>query len=231
MRLSSGDRLFIGSIYVFLVLLAFVAFYPFWNAAVISFNSGTDTMQGGVTFWPREFTLENYKVVFKDERLIDGFIISIFRTIVGTLLSVMATAILAYGISKPQLSGRNVYMVLCIITMYFSGGLIPSYLLIRELGLMNTFWVMVVPGIINVWNMIIFRTFFEEYRQGWRNRPESTDLPTGAYCFESYCRSPVRSLPPYRCLRPCTTGMTGLHRAFTFPIQICSRFRRSFSRS
>lgn len=160
MRLSSGDRLFIGSIYVFLVLLAFVAFYPFWNAAVISFNSGTDTMQGGVTFWPREFTLENYKVVFKDERLIDGFIISIFRTIVGTLLSVMATAILAYGISKPQLSGRNVYMVLCIITMYFSGGLIPSYLLIRELGLMNTFWVMVVPGIINVWNMIIFRTFF-----------------------------------------------------------------------
>lgn len=160
MKQSSGDRLFVGSIYVFLVLLAFLAFYPFWNAAVISFNSGTDTMQGGITFWPRAFTLENYKVVFKDDRLIDGFIISILRTTIGTLLSVMATAILAYGISKPQLSGRNVYMVLCIVTMYFSGGLIPNYLLIRELGLMNTFWVMVIPGMINVWNMIIFRTFF-----------------------------------------------------------------------
>ncbi|SLJ88531.1 MULTISPECIES: carbohydrate ABC transporter permease [unclassified Paenibacillus] len=161
MRLSNGDRWFVGIIYVLLALFTFIALYPFWNAAAISFNSGTDTMQGGITFWPREFTLENYHVVFKDERLIDGFIISVLRTLLGTLLSIVATAILAYGISKRELMGRNFYMVTCIITMYFSGGLIPNYLLIRELGLMNSFWVMVIPGIISVWNMIIFRTFFK----------------------------------------------------------------------
>lgn len=161
MRLSNGDRWFVGIIYFLLALFTFIALYPFWNAAAISFNSGTDTMQGGITFWPREFTLENYHVVFKDERLIDGFIISVLRTLLGTLLSIVATAILAYGISKRELMGRNFYMVTCIITMYFSGGLIPNYLLIRELGLMNSFWVMVIPGIISVWNMIIFRTFFK----------------------------------------------------------------------
>ncbi|RJX40153.1 carbohydrate ABC transporter permease [Paenibacillus pinisoli] len=161
MRLSYGDRIFVGVNYTLLFLLGFVAFYPFWNAAVISFNSGSDTMLGGITFWPREFTLSNYEVVFKDKRLIDGFIISVLRTGAGTLLSIIATAIFAYGMTKREMMGRKFYMVMCIITMYFSGGLIPSYLLIRELGLMNSFWVMIIPGIISVWNMIIFRTFFK----------------------------------------------------------------------
>ncbi|RJE84374.1 carbohydrate ABC transporter permease [Paenibacillus sp. 1011MAR3C5] len=161
MKLSYGDRLFVGVNYTLLFLLGFVAFYPFWNAAVISFNSGSDTMLGGITFWPREFTLSNYEVVFKDKRLIDGFVISVLRTSVGTLMSIIATAIFAYGMTKREMMGRKFYMVMCIITMYFSGGLIPSYLLIRELGLMNSFWVMVIPGIISVWNMIIFRTFFK----------------------------------------------------------------------
>ncbi|REK74298.1 carbohydrate ABC transporter permease [Paenibacillus paeoniae] len=161
MRLSYGDRLFVGVNYTLLFLLGFVAFYPFWNAAVISFNAGSDTMLGGITFWPREFTLSNYEVVFKDKRLIDGFVISVLRTGIGTLLSIIATAIFAYGMTKRDMMGRKFYMVMCIITMYFSGGLIPSYLLIRELGLMNSFWVMVIPGLISVWNMIIFRTFFK----------------------------------------------------------------------
>ncbi|NGZ76842.1 carbohydrate ABC transporter permease [Saccharibacillus sp. VR-M41] len=141
--------------------MAFVSFYPFWNAAVISFNNGTDTLRGGITFWPRAFTLENYRVVFEDSRLINGFLISVLRTLVGTLLSIGATAIFAYGMSKSELMGRQTYMVLCIITMYFSGGLIPTFLLIRSLDLFNTFWVMVIPGLISVWNMIIFRTFFK----------------------------------------------------------------------
>ncbi len=147
-------------IYVLLLILGFAAFYPFWNAAVISFNSGTDTMKGGVTFWPREFSLDNYRIVFEDSRLVGAFVISILRTAVGTLCTILATAVFAYGMTKRELIGRKFYMVFCIITMYFSGGLIPSFLLIRELGLFNTFWVMVIPGLISVWDMIIFRTFF-----------------------------------------------------------------------
>lgn len=161
MKLSAGDRILVTSIYVLLALLAFVSFYPFWNAAVVSFNNGTDTMRGGITFWPRQFTMENYNVVFEDSRLINGFVISVLRTVIGTLASIAATAVFAYGMSKSELIGRKPYTVFCIITMYFSGGLIPSFLLIRELGMFNSFWVMVIPGLISVWNMIIFRTFFK----------------------------------------------------------------------
>ncbi|WP_037291261.1 carbohydrate ABC transporter permease [Saccharibacillus sacchari] len=161
MKQSAGDRTLLFIIYALLALMAFFSFYPFWNAAVISFNNGTDTMRGGITFWPRSFTLENYAVVFEDSRLINGFVISVLRTVIGTLLSIGATAIFAYGMSKSELIGRKGYMVFCIITMYFSGGLIPTFLLIRSLDLFNSFWVMVIPGLISVWNMIIFRTFFK----------------------------------------------------------------------
>ncbi|MGM1048575.1 MAG: carbohydrate ABC transporter permease [Bacillota bacterium] len=160
-RLSFGDRLMVIMIYVILALLAFSTFYPFWNAAVISFNKGADTALGGITFWPREFTLENYKIVFNDERLLNGFYISVMRTVVGTIASIITTAILAYGMTKKELIGRKYYMILCIITMYFTGGLIPSFLLNRSLGLMDTFWVFIIPSLVSVWNMIIFKTFFQ----------------------------------------------------------------------
>ncbi|MFD1177457.1 carbohydrate ABC transporter permease [Paenibacillus puldeungensis] len=161
MKLTLGDKTLSTVIYALLIVLGFAAFYPFWNAAVISFNSGSDTMRGGITFWPRAFTLENYAVVFRDERLVGGFAVSVLRTAVGTLLSILAMAIFAYGMTKSWLVGRKFYMVVCIVTMFFSGGLIPTYLLIRELRMIDTFWVMVIPGLISVWNMIIFRTFFK----------------------------------------------------------------------
>ncbi|WP_152397282.1 carbohydrate ABC transporter permease [Paenibacillus guangzhouensis] len=157
---SFRDKTFSFFVYFTLSILGFATFYPFWNAAVISFNSGTDTVLGGITFWPRDFTLANYQVVFEDRRLVSAFIITVLRTAIGTSLSILATAIFAYGMSRKELVGRKFYMVFCVITMYFSGGLIPYFLLIRELGMMNTFWVMVIPGLISVWNMIIFRTFF-----------------------------------------------------------------------
>ncbi|MGM0882008.1 MAG: carbohydrate ABC transporter permease [Bacillota bacterium] len=160
-KLSFGDRVMTVTIYILLTLLAFMTFYPFWNALVISFNSGMDTSRGGVTFWPRVWTLENYGIVFNDARLLNAFFISVGRTVIGTAASILFTAIFAYGISKRELMGRKFYMILCIITMYFSGGLIPSFLLIRELGLMNSFWVFIIPSLISVWNMIIFRTFFQ----------------------------------------------------------------------
>ncbi|OPA79342.1 ABC transporter permease [Paenibacillus selenitireducens] len=160
-RYSIGDRIMIGCIYLLLTLLAFSTFYPFWNALAISFNAGLDTAKGGITFWPREFTLENYSIVFQDSSLLRGFGVSVARTIVGTVLSILATSIFAYGMTKRELIGHKYYMLMGIITMYFGGGLIPTYMLIRNLGLMNSFWVFIIPGLISVWNMIIFRTFFK----------------------------------------------------------------------
>ncbi|RXZ79961.1 carbohydrate ABC transporter permease [Paenibacillaceae bacterium] len=159
-RIAFGDRVMLICFYTFLIVLSISAFYPFWNALVVSFNLGVDTSKGGVTFWPRVFTLENYEIVLKDNRLINGFFIAVSRTIVGTITAILMTAILAYGMTKRELIGRKAYMVYFIFTMYFNGGLIPTFLLFRSMGLMNSFWVFIIPALISVWNMIIFRTFF-----------------------------------------------------------------------
>ncbi|MBU5674342.1 carbohydrate ABC transporter permease [Paenibacillus brevis] len=166
MKDTLGDRIMMLFIYSFLILLAVSTLYPFLNALAVSFNQGLDTSKGGITLWPRVFTLENYKVVFKDDRLMSGFFISVLRTIIGTASAILCTAIFSYGMSKKELMGRKYYMVMCIITMYFGGGLIPTFMLIRNLGLMNSFWVFIIPSLIGVWNMIIFRTFFQGLPNG-----------------------------------------------------------------
>jgi putative aldouronate transport system permease protein len=165
-RLAFGDKVMMVIIYIFLAFLAFVTFYPFWNGLVISFNSGSDTAMGGVTFWPRDFTLENYGIVFQDNRLLNGFKISVLRTVIGTISSILVTSIFAYGMTKRELIGRKYYMIMCIVTMYFGGGLIPTFMLVRGLGLMDSFWVFIIPSLVSVWNMIIFRTFFNGLPSG-----------------------------------------------------------------
>jgi len=161
-RLSHSDRALSGIIYTLLSVLGFVSFYPFWNSLVISFNVGIDTSMGGITFWPRQFTLENYKVVFRNAQILDAFFISVLRTTIGTALSIALTSMFAYGMSVKGVVGKKFYMIAAVITMYFSGGLIPFFLVTRELHLMNTFWVLVIPLALNVYNMIIFRTFFRQ---------------------------------------------------------------------
>lgn len=166
MRLSLGDKILQRTIYILLTLLAVVMLYPFWNSLVISFNLGSDTSLGGVTLWPRAFTLENYYIVFQDKRLLNSFGITILRTLSGTLLSVFFTALLAYGMSKKTLLMRKYYMVYFIVTMFFSGGLIPTYMLIRSLGMLDTLWVFIIPEIISIYNMIVIRTFFSALPEG-----------------------------------------------------------------
>lgn len=154
------DVLFSTCIYGILLLLGLAMLYPFWNALVVSFNNGADTSNGGLTLWPRVFTLDNYAVIFQDNNLLNAFFISLSRTLLGTAISIFFTSMLAYGLSRKELIGRKFYMLLCIITIYFGGGLIPTYLLMHDLGLLDNFLVLVLPGAVSVWNMIIFRTFF-----------------------------------------------------------------------
>ncbi len=160
-RLGFSDQMMILAIYIFLAILSFTALYPFWNGLVISLNEGLDTAKGGITFWPRQFTLENYEIVFEDKNLVNGFMISISRTLIGTVTALFATALLAYGMTKNHLMGRKIYLFLFVFTMYFGGGLIPTFLLIKSLGLMNNFLVYIIPSLISVWNMIVMRTFFK----------------------------------------------------------------------
>ena len=166
MRLSRNDQVFRVIVYIILIVITFCTLYPFWNALVISFNVGSNTNLGHITFWPRKFTLENYDYVFHDSSLFRAFMVSAGRTVIGTFLSIFLTAMLGYGMSRKELMGKRFYMVLCIITMYFGGGLIPWFMLLRSMGLMNNYLVMIVPYLIGVWNMIIFRTFFQGLPEG-----------------------------------------------------------------
>ncbi|SDS03209.1 putative aldouronate transport system permease protein [Paenibacillaceae bacterium GAS479] len=143
----------------FMIAIIVVTLGPFWFTIVGSFNSGLDYLRGGVYFWPREFTIANYSAVLSDETIYQAFFVTGFRTIVGTFIHVLFTALIAYGLSRPYLVGRNVYMIIIMITMFFSGGLIPTYLLYKELGLLNNMLVYIIPNMFSVWDLIIIMSF------------------------------------------------------------------------
>lgn len=158
---SPWEKLFdAGNVFV-LALLAFITLYPFYNILITSFNEPMDAARGGVTFWPRVWSIENYKMVFRDDTIINAFIVTISRTVIGAASAVVFTAAFAYGISKQELWGRKFFIMMAIVTMYFHGGLIPEYLLIAKyLHLKGNFLVFILPQLFNVFNAIIMLTFF-----------------------------------------------------------------------
>jgi putative aldouronate transport system permease protein len=139
-----------------------ITIYPIWYVIVNSFNDGMDAMRGGIYWWPREFTLENYQAVFANPGILTSFGVTVAKTAIGTLTHVFFTAMVAYAISRKDLYFRNFYMVIGIITMFFSGGLIPYFLLIRDLGLFDNFLVYIIPTMFNFFHLIIFVSFFRE---------------------------------------------------------------------
>ncbi|GBF77792.1 sugar ABC transporter permease [Paenibacillus sp. 598K] len=163
---SIGDKLFDIFNIVFMVVLMVVTLYPFLNMFALSFNDANDSIRGSIHIWPREWTLRNYEYVFSESNVFHATLISILRTVIGTIVSVFCTAMLAYTISRPEYALKKFVSITFIFTMYFSGGLIPNYLLIKELGMTNSFWVYIIPGIIGVFNMIVIRSFIEGLPEG-----------------------------------------------------------------
>ena len=161
-----GDRIFDICNYLFMILLVIVTLYPFVNMFALSFNDANDSIRGDIYLWPREWTFRNYEYVFGESDIFWATFISAARTIIGTLLSVFCTAMLAYTISRPEYKLKKFISIAFIFTMYFSGGLIPNYLLIKELSMLDSFWVYIIPGIIGVFNMIVIRSFIEGLPDG-----------------------------------------------------------------
>ncbi len=160
-RAPLSDRLFDIVVYVFVSLVAIVTLYPFLNVLAISFNDSTDSIRGGITIYPREFTLENYKIIFSYEGLITGFKNSAIRTVLGTLGGLLSASMLAFTLSRPDFQARRFVSVFLALTMYVSGGLIPVFLLIRDLGMMNSFAVYILPGLVSAFNVFIIRSFID----------------------------------------------------------------------
>ncbi len=144
-----------------LILLGFITLYPFWYILVISFNSAVDTVRGGYLLFPREFTLYNYQVLLRDNAIFSAALVSIARTVLGTSISVFCTAMLAFTLSRKEYILRRPITLVFVLTMYFNGGLIPTYFLIRSVGLLNNFLVYIVPQLIVAFNMIVMRTNME----------------------------------------------------------------------
>ena len=147
--------------YTFMIFLCVVMLYPFLNTLAISLNDATDSIKGGIYLWPRVFTWYNYEHVFDSSHIFTATLTSVLRTVIGTATSLLATAMVAYAISRQEFVLRRSITLIFVLTMYMHGGLIPEFLLMRNLGLIGTFWVYILPGVIGVFNLIVIRSFIE----------------------------------------------------------------------
>ena len=156
---TGADRAFSVFIAIFMIIFVVVTLYPVLNTLAISFNEGTDALKGGIYLWPRKFTLKNYVTILQKNNLITGAVVTVARTVIGTLLSLVLNAILAFIVSRPIFLFRKQLSLFWVITMYVNGGMIPTFILYKNLHLTNTFWVYIVPGVISAFNMLVIRTY------------------------------------------------------------------------
>lgn len=145
---------------ILMVIFTIIIIVPIWNVLVSSFSSGKSLADGGFAFWPKEFSIENYQAVFRDESIWQAFFISVAKTLIGASTHVLFCAIVAYSYSKKHLKGRKLYSAIGIVTMFFGGGMVPTYLLMKSLGLLNSFWVYIIPALFSFFDVIILMNFF-----------------------------------------------------------------------
>ena len=176
----------------FMILLIIIMIFPFWIVFASSIVSAGEFFTNPVILWPQAPTFAAYRYIFNDDRILRSFMISAFITVVGTAYYLIITSSIAYALSKKYLPGRKFFLILITITMFFSGGLVPYFLLIRNLGLMNSIWVLILPGGIVIWDFIVMKSFFSQLPE---ELEESAKID-GASSFMIYARIiPPLSLP------------------------------------
>lgn len=157
---SRGDRIFYGFVYFVIILLSLICIYPLYLVIINSFSDPHFVSLGQVWLYPKGISLNAYKEAFADDSILRGYWQTILQTVVGTSVNMMLTIPAAYALSKKDMKGRGFFMTLIVITMYFSGGLIPSFINISNLGLLNNWWVIPLSGAVASYNLIVARTFF-----------------------------------------------------------------------
>lgn len=158
---SSSDKVFNIVNYLLLAIITLLVLYPLYFVLSASVSDPLYVLRGEMWLLPKDINFDAYKKVFMNEDILNGFWNTIKYTAVGTAINVVMTTMAAFPLSRKDFMGRNLIMGFLVFTMFFSGGLIPSYLLIKELGMLDTFWVMVIPNAVAIWNIIIMRTFFQ----------------------------------------------------------------------
>ena len=158
---SFGERMYTAVVYLLLASFCMLIIIPLLHIISGSFSDPMALLKGEVSLLPKGFTLEMYEKVFNDDSIWQGYWNTIVYTVVGTCISVVLTACAAYPLSRKDFFGRNVFTGLFVFTMFFTGGMIPTYLLVKDLGMLNTMWALVLPSAVSTYNMIIMRTFFQ----------------------------------------------------------------------
>ncbi|ALS27873.1 sugar ABC transporter permease [Paenibacillus sp. 32O-W] len=166
MKESRADRSFTYISVSCCVLLSIVMVYPLYYLLIYSFNDPVDASRGGIWLWPRQFSLAPYETIFATQNLLSAAWISVSRTVLGTFSSVLCTAVLAYALSRKELIGRSFFSKYFLITMFVGGGLIPYYMTLRWVGLLETYAVYIIPGLIGVFNMLLMKAYFENLPDG-----------------------------------------------------------------
>lgn len=161
MKATAFERIGQGIILILLLLMCVSIIYPFLYMLAVSLNTGADAAKGGVYLWPRSFTWINYEIVLGNSVIRHAYLITIARTAVGTIGGLAITLAAAYGLSYKRLPFRNGILMYILLTMLFSGGLIPFYIQLFKLGLTNTFWVYIIPGLFSAWNMFVMQKFIQ----------------------------------------------------------------------
>ncbi|WP_432813894.1 carbohydrate ABC transporter permease [Shouchella hunanensis] len=156
------NRLFNTLNVLFMIVFTTIIIFPIWDVIVGSFSSSASVATPGIRLWPEQFSLDAYRVVFNDPSIWNAFLISVLKTVIGVTTSVFFTAMVAYAMSKQDLIGRKIFIALGVGTMFFSGGMIPIYLLMRSLGLLDNFLVYIIPALFSFYNMLILMNFFRE---------------------------------------------------------------------
>lgn len=158
---SLGDVTFHLVNTIIMLFVVVIMLYPFWNTIAISFNDAQDTLRGGITLFPRVFSTYSYESVFKNKLMGTAAINSVLRTVISTVLGVVVGSLIAYVLSRKELVGRKFITAYFLVIMYISAGLIPNYFLIKNLGMLNTFAVYIIPGLVSVYNIIVIKSFMQ----------------------------------------------------------------------
>ena len=158
---TRGERIFTWTIYGILFLFCALIIFPLLHIISGSFSDPMSLLRGEVSFWPKGFTLTMYEKVFKDSSIWRGYRNTIFYTVMGTAISVAITTCAAYSLSRKDFYGKNIFMGMFVFTMFFNGGMIPTFLIVQRLNLLNTFWALILPTAVSTYNLIIMRTFFQ----------------------------------------------------------------------
>lgn len=160
-RESVKDKVFVILNYTILGIIACLMIYPLIYVLSASFSNPARTILGDIWLFPKEMTVDLYVKVFQNEKILIGYRNTIIYTVFGTFINLLFSVMIAYPLSRKDFYGRNVITVFIMITMFFSGGMIPTYLLVKDLGMLDTIWAIVLPGAVSVYNVIIMRTFFQ----------------------------------------------------------------------